>query len=156
MVVRRALDASRDLLILFIASGGFALPAYFSEKKRWAEHWRRVELEQISLQKTESDMKLTLLQAQVEPHFLFNTLASVRSLVTSDPPRAAQTIDRLLGAFLGRPVAGGWIDHVDATGAPIVDSMPASTLYHVFLAAAEADRVWGEHGRLGKKPADRQ
>jgi mannose/cellobiose epimerase-like protein (N-acyl-D-glucosamine 2-epimerase family) len=70
--------------------------------------------------------------------------------------RAAQTIDRLLGAFLGRPVAGGWIDHVDATGAPIVDSMPASTLYHVFLAAAEADRVWGEHGRLGKKPADRQ
>jgi mannose/cellobiose epimerase-like protein (N-acyl-D-glucosamine 2-epimerase family) len=73
--------------------------------------------------------------------------------------RAAQTIDRLLGAFLGRPVAGGWIDHVDATGAPIVDSMPASTLYHVFLAAAEADRVWGEQGRLGKlgkKTADQQ
>ena len=68
--------------------------------------------------------------------------------------RAAQTIDRLLGAFLGRPVAGGWIDHVDATGAPIVDSMPASTLYHVFLAAAEADRVWGEQGRLGKKTAE--
>ena len=70
--------------------------------------------------------------------------------------RAAQTIDRLLGAFLGRPVAGGWIDHVDATGAPIVDSMPASTLYHVFLAAAEADRVWGEQRKLGKKSADRQ
>ena len=60
--------------------------------------------------------------------------------------RAAQTIDRLLAAFLGRPVAGGWIDHVDANGAPIVDPMPASTLYHVFLAAAEADRVWGEQG----------
>ena len=58
--------------------------------------------------------------------------------------RAAQTIDRLLAVFLGRPVAGGWIDHVDANGAPIVDSMPASTLYHVFLAAAEADRVWGQ------------
>ena len=36
-----------------------------------------------------------MLQAQVEPHFLFNTLASVRSLVTSDPQRAAQTIDAL-------------------------------------------------------------
>ena len=57
--------------------------------------------------------------------------------------RAAQTIRRLLAVFLGRPVAGGWVDHVDAHGAPIVDFIPASTLYHVFLAAAEADRVWG-------------
>jgi mannose-6-phosphate isomerase len=60
------------------------------------------------------------------------------------PARAAQTTDRLLAVFLGRPVPGGWIDHVDAKGAPIVDSMPASTLYHVFFAAAEADRVWGQ------------
>jgi len=95
MFVRRMLDASRDLLMLFIASGGLALPAYFSEGKRWAEHRRRVELEKISAQKSESDLKLTVLQAQVEPHFLFNTLASVRSLVTSDPQRAAQTIDAL-------------------------------------------------------------
>jgi len=60
------------------------------------------------------------------------------------PPRAARTIDRLMAVFVGRPVAGGWIDHVDAKGAPIVDFMPASTLYHVFLAAAEADRAWGQ------------
>jgi mannose/cellobiose epimerase-like protein (N-acyl-D-glucosamine 2-epimerase family) len=60
------------------------------------------------------------------------------------PRRAARTIDRLFSAFLGRPVPGGWIDHVDASGAPLVDGMPASTLYHVFLAAAEADRLWGE------------
>jgi hypothetical protein len=93
--VRRALDISRDLLLLFIAGGGLALVAYFSEKKRWAEHWRRVELEKLSVQKYEADAKLTLLQAQVEPHFLFNTLASVRSLVTTDPARAAQTIDAL-------------------------------------------------------------
>ncbi len=58
--------------------------------------------------------------------------------------RAAQALDRLFSVFLGRPVPGGWIDHVDASGAPLVDGMPASTLYHVFLAAAEADRLWGE------------
>jgi mannose/cellobiose epimerase-like protein (N-acyl-D-glucosamine 2-epimerase family) len=67
--------------------------------------------------------------------------------------RAAQTIDRLLAVFLGRPIAGGWIDHVDATGAPIVDAMPASTLYHVFLAAAEADRVWGKQEAPEKRAA---
>jgi hypothetical protein len=93
--VQRLLALGRDLLILFVASGGFALPAYFSEKRRWAEHWRRVEILKLSLHKSESDLRLTVLQAQVEPHFLFNTLASVRSLVTTDPPRAAQTIDAL-------------------------------------------------------------
>jgi histidine kinase len=94
-IVRRGLDVSRSLLILFVASGGLGLWAYFSEAKRWAEHWRRVEIEKLSLQKAEADLRLTVLQAQVEPHFLFNTLASVRSLVTSDPQRASQTIDAL-------------------------------------------------------------
>ena len=109
-MVRRALDVSRDLVILFIVSGGLALPAYFSEPRRWAEHRRRVELETMSLQKSEADLRLTLLQAQVEPHFLFNTLASVRSLVTTDPQRASQTIDALaehLRATLPKLRAGG-------------------------------------------------
>jgi mannose/cellobiose epimerase-like protein (N-acyl-D-glucosamine 2-epimerase family) len=70
--------------------------------------------------------------------------------------RAAQTIDRLLASFLGRPVAGGWIDRLDANGSPMVDTMPASTLYHVFLATAEADRVWGRQGTPGKQAADKQ
>ena len=93
--VRIGLDVSRNLFILFVASGGLAVWGYFSEGKRWAEHRRRVEIEKMSLQKNEADLRLTLLQAQVEPHFLFNTLASVRSLVTSDPQRASQTIDAL-------------------------------------------------------------
>jgi len=94
-IVRHALDMSRDLVVLFVASGGLAWPAYFSESRRWAEHRRRIEIEKMSLQKSEADLRLTVLQAQVEPHFLFNTLASVRSLITSDPQRAAQTIDAL-------------------------------------------------------------
>jgi Histidine kinase len=94
-VMRRLLELAPDLLILFVASGGLALQGYFTEKRRWAEHWHRVELEKLSLQKNEADLRLTLLQAQVEPHFLFNTLASVRSLVTTDPQRAARTIDAL-------------------------------------------------------------
>jgi mannose-6-phosphate isomerase len=57
--------------------------------------------------------------------------------------RAQGIVSRLMQTFLGRPVSAGWIDHVDVAGNPIVDFMPASTLYHVFLAAAEADRVWG-------------
>lgn len=94
-IVRRAIDVGWSVIILLVANGAMALPAYFSEQKRWAEHRRRVEVERLSLQRTEADMRLALLQAQVEPHFLFNTLASVRSLVSTDPQRAAQTIDAL-------------------------------------------------------------
>ena len=43
----------------------------------------------------------------------------------------------LLDTFVGRPFAGGWIDHVSAAFAPRVDYVPASSLYHLFLAAAE-------------------
>jgi mannose/cellobiose epimerase-like protein (N-acyl-D-glucosamine 2-epimerase family) len=43
--------------------------------------------------------------------------------------------------FIGNPVAGGWMDHVDAEGQPLVAMMPASTLYHLFCAFAEAARV---------------
>ena len=32
---------------------------------------------------------MQMMQAQVEPHFLFNTLASVEHLIETDPPRAA-------------------------------------------------------------------
>jgi hypothetical protein len=93
--VQRALSVGYDLMLLFIANGGLALATYFTEPRRWAEHLRRVELEKASLQKSEADLRLRILQAQVEPHFLFNTLASVRSLIATDPPRASQTIDAL-------------------------------------------------------------
>jgi mannose/cellobiose epimerase-like protein (N-acyl-D-glucosamine 2-epimerase family) len=47
----------------------------------------------------------------------------------------------LLQRFLDRPFAGGWIDHVSATGTPLVDYVPASTLYHLFFAASESAHV---------------
>jgi mannose-6-phosphate isomerase len=43
----------------------------------------------------------------------------------------------LLHTFVGRPFAGGWTDHVTAALEPRVDYVPASSLYHLFLAAAE-------------------
>jgi LytS/YehU family sensor histidine kinase len=36
-----------------------------------------------------------VLAAQVEPHFLFNTLAGVRGAIATDPVRASEMIDRL-------------------------------------------------------------
>jgi len=40
--------------------------------------------------------QLSAIQAQVEPHFLFNTLATVQHLVEVDPPRAGQMLGSLI------------------------------------------------------------
>ena len=51
----------------------------------------RGELERQAL-----DARLRLLQAQVQPHFLFNTLANVRELVDSGSPQASAVLNSLI------------------------------------------------------------
>ena len=46
---------------------------------------------------SETQAKLALLQAQIEPHFLFNTLANVQSTVDSDPGTAKSILEHLNG-----------------------------------------------------------
>ncbi|HVI58103.1 MAG TPA: histidine kinase [Luteimonas sp.] len=48
-----------------------------------------------------SEAKLSLLHAQVEPHFLYNTLASAQALTRSDPERADAMLGHLI-AYLRR------------------------------------------------------
>ncbi|MCX7279397.1 MAG: histidine kinase [Burkholderiales bacterium] len=43
-----------------------------------------------------AEARLQLLQAQLEPHMLFNTLANLRALITLDPARATAMLDRLV------------------------------------------------------------
>ena len=42
-----------------------------------------------------SEARLKLLQSQLEPHMLFNTLANLRALIGTDPERATAMLDRL-------------------------------------------------------------
>ena len=53
-------------------------------------------LERSELERRALDARLRLLQAQVEPHFLFNTLANVRELVDSGSPQASSVLDSLI------------------------------------------------------------
>lgn len=48
-----------------------------------------------ALQRQASEAQLRLLETQLEPHMLFNTLATLRALITSDAPRAVTMLDRL-------------------------------------------------------------
>lgn len=91
-----ALTIAFQFMVFFTLGGGWALPAYFKEQRRWHEARHAQEVALLKQQKTEADMKLTVLQAQVEPHFLFNTLASVHSLIRHDPERAEATVEALV------------------------------------------------------------
>ncbi|RYZ12173.1 MAG: sensor histidine kinase [Comamonadaceae bacterium] len=46
-------------------------------------------------QRDAAEARLRLLETQLEPHMLFNTLANLRVLITLDPPRAVAMLDRL-------------------------------------------------------------
>ena len=54
------------------------------------------ELERSELERKALDARMHLLQAQVEPHFLFNTLANVRELVDSGSPQASMVLGSLI------------------------------------------------------------
>lgn len=54
------------------------------------------ELERSELERRALDARLRLLQAQVEPHFLFNTLANVRALVETGSPQAGPVLSSLI------------------------------------------------------------
>ncbi len=77
------------------------------------EATRRAETEQ--LERTVVEARMEALQAQIEPHFLFNTLASIDQLILTDPPRASrmqQSLIRYLRSAMpqmrdgGRPTLG--------------------------------------------------
>lgn len=56
------------------------------------------------LQRLATETRLKLLESQLEPHMLFNTLANLRALIATDPTRATEMLDRL-GDFLRATLA---------------------------------------------------
>lgn len=57
----------------------------------------QIEIEKLKLELHLKDVELRALQAQVNPHFFFNSLNSIRALLYQDAQAAADVIDRLAG-----------------------------------------------------------
>jgi mannose/cellobiose epimerase-like protein (N-acyl-D-glucosamine 2-epimerase family) len=92
-------------------------------------------------------------------HRIWPHTEAIKAAVARDAAGDAHALDLadgmssvLMARFLGRPFAGGWVDHLSEAGEPLVDYVPASTLYHIFLAAAEARRCLED--RHGANPQD--
>ena len=85
---------------MFAAFGnGLFVSLFFYVKHREARAaaaLHKAEAERHLLSKQAIEAELKLLQAQVEPHFLFNTLASVQYLTETDPQQARRLLGHLI------------------------------------------------------------
>ncbi len=79
-------------------SFGTIISLFFIFKKHLRNTENQLQEEQIKLLKSEKNalqMRLSLLQAQIEPHFLFNTLANVEGLLRQDVDSAEAMLQNL-------------------------------------------------------------
>jgi hypothetical protein len=88
--IRRAPEFFAYIFLFSMASGiGISLFFYSQGKSAYLQ----AELEAQKRQATDAQLKL--LQSQLDPHMLFNTLANLRVLIQSEPNRAVQMLDQL-------------------------------------------------------------
>ncbi len=74
---------------------------YFAFYEGWyiLRQWQRETVETSTLEKISLQSQLTSLQHQVNPHFLFNSLNSLSSLIGESPVRADAFLEELTAVF---------------------------------------------------------
>ncbi len=97
VTVVQAGDSLVDLAILWILASAVIKAMYkgrIQAEVKAAQAAENAESEALKRQVVEA--RMAAMQAQVEPHFLFNTLASIDHLIEVDPPRASQMQKNLI------------------------------------------------------------
>jgi signal transduction histidine kinase len=115
-------DIAGSVMLSVLISALFFL--YFSQRVSRA----RAELRA-------NEAQLRLLQAQMEPHFLFNTLANVISLVDADAPRAKLMLEALTDYL--RASLGG-LRHDDST---LADELGLARRYLQLMQTRMGERL---------------
>jgi signal transduction histidine kinase len=83
------------LTTLFVAVVVTAFFLYFSYTRGVREDLERERRRAAEALQGETAARLALLQAQIEPHFLFNTLANIQALLNQDPDAASRILEEL-------------------------------------------------------------
>lgn len=78
-------------LVLSLVAGT-VLTYYFLSREQLAAERQKLEI----ARRQAAEARLRLLETQLEPHMLFNTLANLRALIATDPPRATAMLDRMI------------------------------------------------------------
>jgi signal transduction histidine kinase len=97
VTVIHAGDSLVDFAILWVLASAVIKAMYkgrIQAEVKAAQATENAESEALKRQVVEA--RMAAMQAQVEPHFLFNTLASIDHLIETDPPRASQMQKNLI------------------------------------------------------------
>jgi LytS/YehU family sensor histidine kinase len=90
-------DMNLYIVVALLVAPWIAIGTILRQRDAFArEQALEFELQRSEFERRESDARLRLLQAQVEPHFLFNTLANVQALVDSGSPQASKVLTSLI------------------------------------------------------------
>jgi sensor histidine kinase YesM len=84
-------------VIIGLFFGGIGSIAYLLNQriKQLGAEVKQRRMNEMESEKRQMEAQLKMLQAQIEPHFLFNTLANVSSLIDSDPALSKRLLERL-------------------------------------------------------------
>lgn len=89
----------RVSIVITLLAGSVGSYYFYSVNKSAYLQRKMAETRQLA-----NEARLKLLEAQLEPHMLFNTLANLRALIGSDPTRATEMLDRMI-AYLRATLA---------------------------------------------------
>lgn len=90
-------DFLTDLALLWVLASAIIKATYKGRMQAEVKAAQAAETaEAESLKRQVVEARMAAMQAQVEPHFLFNTLASIDHLIETDPKRASQMQKNLI------------------------------------------------------------
>ena len=78
---------------------GFIISYFFFSREKISAAETRIQeerLKSLASEKEKAEANLRLLQAQIEPHFLFNTLSNILSLLDTDPKKGKYMLEDLI------------------------------------------------------------
>ncbi len=84
---------------LIVGFTGDLLGAAFNEAIYSQQEWRRTQLEKEQVEKLHLQSQLDVLKNQINPHFLFNSLNSLSSLIADEPEKAELFVDKLSAVY---------------------------------------------------------
>ena len=121
-----------------IAIGWAMWEATEASRKREIERRERAELEAAAARsdKELATAELKTLRAQVEPHFLYNTLSNVVSLIEREPKTAKHMTERLIG-YLRHTLDASRREH-----ATVGDELEIIADYLEILRIRMGERLW--------------
>ena len=140
MPIRYPMEASNDIIYFFLLSSII----HFLDRMESA---RRAELEAVELQASLAEAKLENLRLQLHPHFLFNTLNAISSVMYEDVRKADEMLAKL-SDFLRVVLASTGVHEV-----PIDEELAVEQMY-VGIMKARLERSLSLHVNVEEDARD--